>query len=309
MKVVIFGLGSIGLRHAKLLKKRKGVELWAFRTGKGQAKNSLKIREITRWQDIDRIKPDVAFITNPTSLHIQTAIECAKRGMHLFIEKPLDCQTKDLNRLLKIVKQKKLSTYVAYVLRFHPVIELLRQQVKKQRPFHVRATASTYLHRWRKGFDTKKNYSARKKMGGGVIWDLSHEIDYIQYILGPVQNIDGRFSRRSSITVDSEDNADLFIETKRSPANVHISYFGQKEERRIQIDFEDRTLEGDLLKSTITEYRGGVLRKKRKLKRSIKDSYDRQLNYFMKHLNSRNMMNNIFEASELFKKICNFKTG
>src|SRR3989338_5381572 len=120
MKVIFFGLGSIGLRHARILKKKKKHKLYAYRTYKGQKNSALGIEELTSWKEIDRIHPDVAFITNPTNLHISTAIRCAQRGMQLLIEKPLDSEIKNLPKFLRVVSQKKLTAYVAYVLRFHP---------------------------------------------------------------------------------------------------------------------------------------------------------------------------------------------
>lgn len=307
MKILIFGLGSIGVRHAKILKKNKKYKLYAYRTHKGQTENSLNIEEVQSWKTIDRIKPDVAFITNPTSLHIQTAIKCAERGMHLFIEKPLDSRVVHLNEFLKLVSKKKITTYVAYCLRFHPVIKELRRQIQKDKFYHLRAIVSTYLHRWREGSDPKKSYSAQKRLGGGIILDLSHEIDYVQYLLGDIKSIKGRFDRKSTLTVDTEDNADMTIEAKKGTASVHMNYFSQFEQRVIQVDLKSKSFEGDLVKNTLTEYRNGKVFKKRKFKTGTKETYSEQIRYFFKNINNQNMMNNVFEAAELLKSIHSFK--
>src|SRR3989338_6783167 len=170
MKIIFFGMGSIGHRHAELIRKDYPYEIYAYRTQKGDSlyrKTPSAIKEIDAWKDVDLINPDVAFITNPTSLHLETAIECARRGMALFIEKPLDSQTKLLNRFLTLVKKNKLTTYVAYVLRFHPVIEALKKELKKGKFCHMRVWTGSYLPQWRKGIDHKKRYSANREMGGG----------------------------------------------------------------------------------------------------------------------------------------------
>ena len=130
MKVIIFGLCSIGRRCAKLLQRNKQLELYAFRTKKGDCSGEqLPIKEAYSWQEVDCIKPEAAFITNPTSLHIDTAINCASRGMDLFIEKPLGNTRERVDQLLKLVKDNSLTTYVAYGLRFHPVIEKLKDYI------------------------------------------------------------------------------------------------------------------------------------------------------------------------------------
>jgi len=307
MKIVFFGLGSIGTRHARLLKAEYGHELFAFRSGISQKSNQLGIPEIRTWREIEKIKPDVAFITNPTSLHINTALYCARRGINLFIEKPLGSQTRNLKGLLNEVSKRKLSTYVAYLLRFHPVVIELKKYAQKHKLFHMRVQTTSYLHRWRPGSDPLKSYSARLEMGGGVIYDLSHELDYVQYILGDIQKINGRFSRRSHLTVDTEDYADILVETKKSPANIHIDYLSQIEQRTIQMDFKDKSIIGDLIKNTVSEYRNGRRVKIKKMKGGIKECYREQLRYYFKNIKNKKMMNNVFQAVDLFKKIYQFK--
>ncbi|MCA9401176.1 MAG: Gfo/Idh/MocA family oxidoreductase, partial [Candidatus Omnitrophica bacterium] len=104
-RVVIFGLGSIGLRHAGILSKRKDIEMYAFRSHSSGKKNSLGIPEITTWNEVKKLQPQIALISNPTHLHLKTAMKCAESGMDLFIEKPLDCSLKHLSRFKKILGQ------------------------------------------------------------------------------------------------------------------------------------------------------------------------------------------------------------
>ena len=89
LKILFFGLGSIGKKHAKIIKNNFDFDLFAYRTGKGQEKNDLKIEEFHSLNDAFSINPDIAFITNPTFLHVETALECARRNIDIFIEKPI----------------------------------------------------------------------------------------------------------------------------------------------------------------------------------------------------------------------------
>ena len=307
MRIIFFGLGSIGERHVKALQENYHHELFAFRSRESGAKNSLHIREVFTWKEVEQIKPDVAFITNPTAKHIETATQCAKRGMHLFIEKPIDSEAKHLNQLLKIVSNKKLTTYVAYVLRFHPVVQTFKKYAENDQPLHMRVWTSSYLPKWRKGNDHLKRYSAQTQLGGGVIWDLSHEFDYAQFILGDIQTIKGQFSRRSQLTVNTEDYADILVETKKAPVNIHLNFFSHIPQRIIQIDFKDKTIVGDLIDGTLAEYRKGKLFKKIQFKSGYQESFDRQLKYFFKNIYNPKMMNNLNEAAPLFRKIYTFK--
>lgn len=308
LRIIFFGLGSIGRRHAILLQKHFGHELFAFRTNKGQGENDLGIAEFHSWDEIDSRSFDVAFITNPTNLHIDTATKCATRGMNLFIEKPIDSQVNGLNHLLKLAETKGLTTYVAYPLRFHPVLKELKSLLKDRKILHSRIVCTSYLPDWHPGQDHLKSYSASKNMGGGVLMDLSHELDYSSYLFGEIKSIDGKLGKASNVTVDSEDYADLLVGHASSMANIHLSYVSHKSQRFIEIDTEGGHIMADFINNIIS-YSGkdGDWRKDFKLNKE--ELYLNQLNYFLSNITNKRMSNNLFEASGLFRKIVEFKNS
>ena len=168
MNVVFFGLGSIGRRHAGILQEDFRHGLFAYRTKKGTNAGCgvHNISELYTWKELQAVSPGAAFITNPTFLHIKTAIECARRGMALFIEKPLDSDVRQLKKFLEVVSSKNITTYVAYVLRFHPVINRLKEDVSRYHFLHMRVWSTSYLHLWRPAVDPRQSYSAHSRMGG-----------------------------------------------------------------------------------------------------------------------------------------------
>lgn len=308
MKILFFGLGSIGTRHAKLLKENFNHQLFAFRSGKSKKPNSLGIPEIYNWSQVKKLNPDIAFVTNPTSLHIKTAQKCSDLGIKLFIDKPIGDKLNGLENLLASINKKNLVTYLGYNLRFHPVIQKLPHYFKKSRMLHLKTWTTSYLPNWRKNEDFKKSYRTNKNLGGGVILDLSHEFDYLEYLLGNLKIKNGQFSKRSNLTNNVEDYADILLDSDKGPANLHIDFFSHKNRREIQIDFENLTVIADLLNSTIEEYKKEKLVKTLKFDYKRDDSFKSQLEYFFKNIDNPKMMNNILDASILYKKIINFKT-
>lgn len=307
MRIVFFGLGSIGQRHARILQEMGRNELFAFRSGKKGKGNPLHIPEVYKWKDLEALKPQVAFITNPTAKHLETAVRCARAGMHLFIEKPLDSSLKELPVLLKEVRRNKLATYVAYVLRFHPVIRRLKQYLQTGKFCHMRVTTTSYLPTWQPRPDHRKRYTARKELGGGVIYDLSHELDYVKDLLGGIRSLNGQFGRRSNVTVDTEDYADILADTLRGPANVHINFMSHFRQRIIQIDFQDKFVVGDLNNFTVSEFRRGKQVRQQKFPGDLKGCFKAQLKYFFRNLRNPRMMNWAGEAAELVKVINRFR--
>lgn len=307
MKVLFCGLGAIGQRHAKILQEKYRYELYAFRSEKNGKKNSLGIKELFSWEEVVLLKPDIVFITNPTSLHIETAIKCAALGCKLFIEKPIGSNLNNLDKLIDIVQRYKITTFIAYPLRFHPILIKLKQYFKKHKFLHLRAVCTSYYPLWRPNQDYLKKYSANKNLGGGVILDLSHELDYVSYLLGDILRINGEFSKRSNITVDTEDWTDMLITADLGPANIHINFLSHQRQRFIQIDFEDISVVGDIITSEIREYKKEKLIKHKSFDIPGNYMYEQQIKYFFKNLNNPTMMNSLIDAEKIYRKIIRFK--
>ena len=302
MKIIFFGLGSIGKKHALLLKKNYPQhQLWAFRSGSSTSPNStssnltspneLGLPEIKDLAELEKIQPDAAFITNPTSEHLKYAIYCAKKKINLFIEKPLDKSNKNLSAFIKEVKKSKVKVYVAYCLRFHPVIQWLKEYLREHHPIHATINCSSYLPNWRKNGPHLQSYSAQKELGGGVILDLSHEIDYLYYLFGKVKKIKANAAKISDVTVDAEDFADVLLQFDKVYANLHLNFLSRLKRREIIIDFKDQTIIADLINSKVV-----ILKENKNLVRKFAGEPDQmylsQLHYFFNLLKEDNLSPN-----------------
>jgi predicted dehydrogenase len=308
LKTAIVGMGSIGSRHARILKERLGHDVFALRSNTKAEPNVDGIPEVYKFDELKKAGVTTAFICGPTNTHIQMALEAAKLGLHLFIEKPLSDKLDGIDELEDICRAKNLSTYVGYGLRFHPVIMHLKEFMAGKEVYHVRATCSSYLHRWRPD-QTKPNYSSFKEQGGGVILDLSHEFDYVQYIFGPIAKITGMKGKRSSVTVDSEDFADALVTLQNGmPANVHIDFFSELNKRKIMADFKGGSIMADLLANEVV-IRHGDREEIVRFTGERDDYLTAQSKYFFEHVGQAGMMNNITEAKSLLVKILEFRNG
>ncbi len=299
-------MGSIGLRHAAVLLKRPGMEVFAYRSGKGPRPVPAGLREVFTWAEIENTEPDVAFIANPTFLHVETALACARRDMQLFVEKPIGCSWAGLDTLLDEVTRRDLATYVAYNLRFHPVIRALHEELQERRVLHMSVYAASYLPTWRPGHDHLKSYSASRAQGGGVVLDMSHEFDYIEYLVGPIERIDGVTGRTGCVTLDAEDYLDAIIETARCRVVVHVDFMSVNSQRTIRVDCPGECIIADLLRGTI-ECHACDKTTSRAYDPDMQPTYERQIDYFLENLGNPRMMNNLVDASVLFRKVLEFR--
>ena len=136
--------------------------------------------------------------------------------------------------------------------------------------------------------------------------DLSHEIDYIDYIFDGIKTINGSHYRLSNITIDSEDSADLIIKTKKCIVNLHINFISNINERSIKIDFKNFSIEADLNKGKFNTYHSNIIKTKKYIINRNKIFLE-QLKYFFLNINNNQMMNNLNQASILFNKLIKYK--
>lgn len=109
MKVLICGLGSIGARHARNLKALGVQDLILYRTGRSTLPDTDDLSDIPVFNNLDaalELEPDAAVISNPTNLHVETAIRAASAGCHLFVEKPLSNDLEGIDELERIICEK-----------------------------------------------------------------------------------------------------------------------------------------------------------------------------------------------------------
>ncbi|MBF0216014.1 MAG: Gfo/Idh/MocA family oxidoreductase [Candidatus Omnitrophica bacterium] len=309
MKIIFFGLGAIGARHAKLIADNYGHQLFAFRSSSDREKNDLDIQEIFDWNSVEKIRPDIAFITNPTGMHMGTALECAKRGMHLFIEKPLSNSMEGVEELEKICDKKGLTAYVAYCMRFHPVMDKLKGLLNGVKVLHVRSVSSSYLPEWRSMSDWRRSYSSNRNMGGGVILDLSHELDYLEYLFSPIKCLSGSCGRMADITVDTEDYADIVFSLENGVKGImHLNYLSHFKERKLIVDHEDGYIIGDFFNNKVTVC-SGKGKNVSVVDPGVNNMYLDQLKYFFDHIGVKGVKStlNLGDSRDLLKKIVDFK--
>src|ERR1700743_2819852 len=118
--LVIFGAGSIGERHIQVLQSLGYNNIYVYRQRNLPLRqvNAKDVKIFTDLDQIDQIKPVAAFITSPTAMHVEQALECAKRGIHVLIEKPLSHTLQGIDELKEAVGRENLFVHIGYSLRF-----------------------------------------------------------------------------------------------------------------------------------------------------------------------------------------------
>ncbi len=263
-KVLVIGCGSIGKRHIKNLNLLdKDIVIMAYDIDERKLSEVKRISNNFKVDnDIKKLfkeKPDIAFICTPPSSHIKYALLSAKIGCDLFIEKPLSNNLKDIEKLLRIIKEKKLITFVGCNMRFYWAITKIKDLLDKGiigKVFSSRIEFGQYLPDWHPDEDYTKMYSSSKILGGGVILDAIHEIDYAMWFFGEVEDITSMYGKVSKLDIETEDVAEILIKFKENIiVSIHMDYLQRKYSRSCKIIGEQGTISWNKEEHSIKLYR------------------------------------------------------
>lgn len=256
MKICVIGLGSIGKRHIKNLKKLySDVAIDILRHSPSDDPSDSEYGNSKYSYDELDDRYDAIFITNPTTMHMDALRSVIDKSDAFFIEKPLrpmGCKEDSIENL-----PKDKIYYVACPLRYTSIIQYLKENIDFKTVLGMRAMSSSYLPDWRPGTDYTKCYSARKDLGGGVAADLIHEWDYISYLIGKPDKVHTVQRKISDLDLDVEDVALYIGEYKDKLVEVHLDYFGRQTLRELYIFMKDDTVYCDLVKNSITYMKEG----------------------------------------------------
>lgn len=206
-------------------------------------------------------RPDAVLVCNPTSLHVETALRAARAGSHLFIEKPLSNSLDGLDALEQLAREKRLTVLMGFNLRFHPGLVLVKKLLEERRIgrlVSIRAQVGQYLPDWHPWEDYRESYSARRQLGGGVILDLIHELDYVRWLAGPVRQVVCFCDRISGLEIETEDTAELLLRFQDGAiGNIHLDYIQRYPTRDCTLIGESGTLIWDASANQVRLYAAG----------------------------------------------------
>jgi predicted dehydrogenase len=214
-RVLIVGLGSIGKRHLRLTRKllpKANIRILRHQPQVNIPEFSDGV--FNNNEEAIKFKPDLAIISSPSSKHLELALPLASEGIHMLIEKPLANTSTNLQDLLHVADKNKCVIAVGYNLRFLRSLIFFRELITKDkigRILSVHCEAGQFLPSWRPDSDYSKSVSANKYLGGGVLLELSHELDYLSWIFGKVEWVKSSVSSVSDLEVDVEDSANIIL--------------------------------------------------------------------------------------------------
>ena len=292
MKALVVGYGSIGKRHVKNIQTLTNLEVIIFTNRKDV--NCKKCKVFNSLESCLKEKPDFAIISNVTSLHVKTAIKLANNGIDLFIEKPLSNNLKEVKKLQTIVKKKKIITMMGCNMRFNNAIKKIKKIINSNnigRVISVKVENGSYLPDWHKNEDYQKTYAGSLDLGGGVVLTCIHEIDYLYWIFGQVNEVFSITGKFSDLKISADDSSSILMKFKNNIiGEIHLDYYQRPKIRSFKIIGTKGTIYWDSNINTVKIYNIKNQKWKNELKETEIDenyTYIDEMKHFIKSVKSR----------------------
>ena len=205
MRVAVLGLGSAGRRHVRHL-LGLGHDVVGFDPSAPMPDGVAGSK--TFGSAIETA--DAVVVASPNAHHAEHALRAIEHRRPVLVEKPLAADAEDARRIVDAADAAGVQCGAAMNLRFHPGLLYLKHLIDRDVLGPVRLAQASFgfdLRLWRPGTDYRESYSARADLGGGIVLDAIHELDYLVWLLGPVASVSAQVAKISDLEVDVEDAA------------------------------------------------------------------------------------------------------
>lgn len=164
--------------------------------------------------EVVSFEPTIAVVASPATSHIEALSVLIPLGAHVLVEKPLAASAAEARPLVEASRGRPQTVLVGYNLRFTDSMRRFRSELGTGligSPLSIRAEAGLWLPAWRPGADYRATVTAQRRLGGGVLLELSHELDYLGWLFGSPRWVMAHVSRQSALEIDVEDSAQVLF--------------------------------------------------------------------------------------------------
>lgn len=246
-EILIIGYGSIGRRHHEVLTN-------LYPHARIDIVSSHEISRDGFYTSIDDVpyiqEYEYFIIASKTVNHFSDLSKVCRltTGKLVLVEKPL---FSTFNNSIDWPGR----IYVGYNLRFHPILQRMKMELEGRKILTMNVYTGQYLPSWRPGTDYTKSYSSSRTEGGGVLLDLSHELDYIQWLGGAFIRLKAINRKISSLEINSDDVMTMIGETDSGViVTITLDYLSMIPQRRIIVQTDNGTMIADLIEGKFEEH-------------------------------------------------------
>lgn len=243
IRIAVVGTGTMGALHARVVAQSERAELAYVVESQREVGEQVADRHDASWRpDLDSVEDvDAVVVAAPTEAHYQLGRQVLERGLPLLMEKPLTLGLAEAEDLVQLSAKAEVPLMCGLLERYNPAVMTALRLVEQ--PRHVGAVRhSPYVPRIRNGVSSDL---------------LIHDVDIAVRLAGAEPSrVRATFGYlHPDSPEDSEDVAEgLFSFPDGMVASVSASRVSQHKVRRLTIAEENRLVEVDMIRNSVTIY-------------------------------------------------------
>ena len=253
---------------------------------------------------INKFGINAAIICSPANTHLKYINFFKKEKINYLVEKPIFTDN-EINLVNKnFTKKNRLTELVGYQLRYNKTLNKLKKLIdlKTQGKIYcIKIFVNSYLPLWRKKM--KNSISLSKEKGGGVLLELSHEIDYMLWLFGNPKYLRAFIDETKIFNKEVEERANIFFYYNSYVLQLDMSFNSRFEKRSILIEGTKGSLKADLINNTIYLNRSGSSKIIYKNNQKKLNMLFEQNNFFIKSVKNKQNKNNLLNSLKVLKLI------
>jgi predicted dehydrogenase len=249
MKIVVIGLGSMGKRRIRLIKKYNDqYQIFGIDSSEERRQTSEKEYSIETFANVDELllnkSVDCAFVCTSPLSHSGIISRCLEKGLHVFTELNLVTDGYDENTML--AKENKRVLFLSSTFLYRQEVRKIKQLVKGSDcllnyTYHI----GQYLPDWHP-WENYKEYFVGDKRSNGCREIFAIELPWLTDVFGVINKVHVMKNKISSLDIDYDDNYMVMIEH----ANGHkgmlaVDVVSRKAVRNFELFGEELFLQWD----------------------------------------------------------------
>lgn len=197
MQVGILGTGGMGKTHVNSLKQIDGVEVSTVcDLNREIAENfceELELAECAVYSDFDEMLEketlDALYVCIPPFAHEGQVIKAAKKGIHLFLEKPIALDSVVAESMVEAIEKAGVVSQVGYQMRFRQSVQKLAAMISDGSAGRPTLFQGRFWCRM-DGIGPAW-WSNKEKSGGQILEQIVHIYDLALYLFGEPESATG----------------------------------------------------------------------------------------------------------------------
>ncbi|KAF1999582.1 hypothetical protein P154DRAFT_546148 [Amniculicola lignicola CBS 123094] len=192
VKVAIVGTGLIGPRHAEAVLKNSNAELVCIVDPNPAARAIAQTLQCPIYESVEAmlaspLEPNAALVCTPNHTHVSISKELLQGGLHVLCEKPISVDAESGRELIQCAEAHSRHLLIGHHRRFNPYVVSTKTLLPTLGQI-IAVNGLWTIYKPAEYFDPPTEWR-RLDSAGPIFINLIHEVDILQYLLGPILRV------------------------------------------------------------------------------------------------------------------------